>query len=223
MQIDNINLEWLGHAGFKIKNPKVIYIDPFNIPENSEKADFILLTHSHYDHCSIPDINKIIKENTKVICSADCQSKINKTDLPVKMMIAEPGQEIDLRDFKISTFPAYNTDKPFHPRDESWMGYLVKTNEVIIYHAGDTDIIPEMKNLTGHKQDDKKLIALLPVGGRFTMNFEEAFEAAKIIKPFLAVPMHYGSIVGTENDAKDFANLCKNGNISFEIMGKNSG
>lgn len=220
MKIGEIELEWLGHAGFKIKNSKVIYIDPFNIKEDSEKADLILLTHSHYDHCSVADINKIIKEGTKIISPADCQSKITKTDIPVKMVIAEPRQEFEFGVTKISTLPAYNLDKHFHPKEEGWIGYLIKMGDVLIYHAGDTDVIPEMQTLTGYNQANKKLIALLPVGGRFTMNSEEAFESAKIIKPFLSIPMHYGAIIGTEEDAKEFTNFCKDENISAQIMEK---
>lgn len=220
MRIGEVEIKWLGHAGFLIKNSKVIYIDPFNIKENNEKADLILITHSHYDHCSIADLNKIIKEGTRIIFPVDCQSKITKIDVPVKMVIAEPRQEFEFGNIKISTLPAYNLDKHFHPKDEGWLGYLIKIDDVLIYHAGDTDVIPEMQILTGHKQANKKLIALLPIGGRFTMNSEEAFEAAKIIKPFLAIPMHYGSIIGTEEDAKDFLNFCKEENISTKIMEK---
>ncbi len=221
MKFGEVELEWLGHAGFMIKNSKVIYIDPFNIKEGSEKADLILLTHSHYDHCSIADINKIIQDGTKIIFPADCQSKIAKMKIPVKMVITEPGQELELGSIKISTLPAYNINKSFHPKDEGWIGYLIKLNDVLIYHAGDTDIIPEMQILTGHNQANKKLIALLPVGGRFTMNPEEAFEAAKIIKPSLVIPMHYGAIVGTEEDAREFSDFCKDENIPVKIMEKN--
>ena len=126
----------------------------------------------------------------------------------------------DFGGIKISTLPAYNTDKPFHPKDESWVGYLIKMNNVVIYHAGDTDVIPEMQKLTGHKQKGKKFIALLPVGGRFTMTFEEAFEAAKLIKPSLAIPMHYGSISGKEEDAQEFVEMCKAENIDAQILEK---
>lgn len=220
MKIGEVEIEWLGHAGFMIKNSKTIYIDPFNIKDGSEKADLVLITHSHYDHCSIQDINKIIKEETKILSPADCQSKITKTEIPVSMKVVEPGQEIDFNGVRISTLPAYNIDKHFHSKDEAWVGYLIKMNDVLIYHAGDTDVIPEMQILTGHKHADKKLVALLPVGGRFTMNSEEAFEAAKMIKPFLAIPMHYGAIIGTEDDAKEFVNFCKDENISTEIMQK---
>ena len=220
MKFDEVELKWLGHAGFIVKNSSVIYIDPYNISEGSEKADFILLTHSHYDHCSLADINKIIKEGTKIICPADCQSRINKVDVPIKMEIVSPGEELVFGNLKISTFPAYNTDKTFHPKEEGWVGYVVKINNVIIYHAGDTDKIEEMKNLTGYNKPENKFIALLPVGGRYTMTADEAAEAANAIKPFLAIPMHYGSIVGTKEDAEEFVKLCKEMNISAEILEK---
>lgn len=218
MKIDDIEIKWLGHSGFLIKNSKIIYIDPYNIKDGHEKADLILITHSHYDHCSIADIEKIIKEGTKIIMPANCQSKITKFEIPIKMEIVEPGQDLDFGNMKISTLLAYNIDKPFHPKDEGWVGYLIKTNGVIIYHAGDTDKIPEMQKLTGHKQSDKKFIALLPIGGRFTMSVEEAFEAVKLIKPSLVIPMHYGSVVGSKEDAKEFADLCKEEGFDVEVL-----
>lgn len=222
MNIDGIEIKWLGHSGFLIKNSRVIYIDPFNIkePAENEKADLILLTHSHYDHCSVADMNKIIKEGTRIIAPADCQSKLTKFKMPVRIQVAEPMQELNFAEMKIATFPAYNTDKSFHAKEELWMGYLVKMNGVLIYHAGDTDLIPEMQKLTGYNQQEKKFIALLPIGGRFTMNVEEAVEAAKILKPYLVIPMHYDAIVGDENDAREFCELCKEENIHCEILEK---
>jgi len=220
MKIDDIEIKWLGHAGFLIKNSKVIYIDPYNIKENSEKADLILVTHSHYDHCSVVDINKIIKNGTKIIMTADCQSKITRFNVPIRMEIIEPGQESTCGDIRISALYSYNIDKPFHNKEQAWVGYLIKMRDVLIYHAGDTDVIPEMQKLTGYKQSGKKFIALLPVGGRFTMSAEEALEAAKIIKPFLAIPMHYGSIAGSEEDAQEFCNLCQEEGINAQILEK---
>jgi L-ascorbate metabolism protein UlaG (beta-lactamase superfamily) len=220
MKISDIGLKWLGHAGFLIKNTRVIYIDPYNIKEGLEKADLILITHSHYDHCSFADLQKIVKEGTKIVAPADCQSKIAKFDVPIKIELIEPGQELDLGEVKISTISSYNVDKHFHPKDEYWVGYVLKMNNVIIYHAGDTDIIPEMQKLTGYKQADKDFVALLPVGGRFTMSAEEAAEAAKIIKPSLAIPMHWGSIVGSQEDAQEFVDLCKEEGINAEILEK---
>ncbi|MCK5043401.1 MBL fold metallo-hydrolase [Candidatus Pacearchaeota archaeon] len=220
MKIDTVEISWLGHSGFLIKNSKVIYVDPYNIKADSEKADLILITHSHYDHCSVADMNKIIKDGTKIVIPADCQSKITRFDLPIRIEIIEPGRQLTYGDIKISTLAAYNVDKPFHSKDECWVGYLIEIDGVLIYHAGDTDVIPEMQRLTGYKQSDKKFIALLPVGGRFTMTAEEAVEAAKIIKPFLAIPMHYGSIVGSEEDAQEFCNLCEEEGIEAKILVK---
>ncbi len=220
MKINGIELKWLGHAGFLIKNSKTIYIDPYNIKDGLEKADIILITHSHYDHCSFADLEKVIQEGTKIIAPADCQSTIAKFKTPVKMELIEPGKEIDLADIKILAVPAYNVDKHFHPQNESWVGYVIKFGDAIIYHSGDTDVIPEMQKLTGYKQQGKEFVALLPVGGRFTMNAEEAAEAAEMIKPTLAVPMHWGSIVGDEADARNFVELCKEADIKAEILQK---
>lgn len=220
MKIGSVDLKWLGHSGFLIKNSKTIYIDPYNIKEQDDKADIILITHGHYDHCSLEDLRKVAKEGTRIFVTADAQSKITRFDIPVKIEIVEPGQEIDLGEIKISTMPAYNIDKHFHSKDEGWIGYLIKMNDVIIYHSGDTDIIPEMQKLTGHKQPGKTFVSLLPVGGRFTMSADEAFEAAKIIKPSLAIPMHWGSIIGSEQDAKEFVDLCNEAGIEARILEK---
>ena len=221
MKFGNVEIRWLGHSGFLIKNQKNIYIDPYNISERTEKADIILITHSHYDHCSVADMQKIIKEGTKIIIPADCQSKITRFNIPIDIQIVEVGSELEFGEIKISALPAYNIDKLFHPKSEGWFGYLIKLNDILIYHAGDTDIIPEMQKLTGHKQGGKKLIALLPVGGRFTMSAEEAAEAAEIIKPFLAIPMHYGGgVTGVVDDAEEFIKICKEKGINAELMTK---
>ncbi|HJX50556.1 MAG TPA: MBL fold metallo-hydrolase [Candidatus Nanoarchaeia archaeon] len=218
MEINGVQIKWLGNSGFLIKNSSIIYIDPYNIKEGHEKADFVLLTHSHYDHCSIDDLNKIVQEGTRIICPADCQSKILKFDFPVKMELVEPDKEYEFGQLKISTLPAYNIDKSFHPKEGGGVGFLIKINDILIYHAGDTDKIPEMQKLTGYQ--GKELIALLPVGGRFTMNAEEAAEAATLIKPTLAIPMHYGSIVGTEEDAREFVEICTEHGIKAQILEK---
>lgn len=220
MDVEGIKINWLGHAGFLIKNSKVIYIDPYQIREGLPKADLILLTHSHYDHCSVADIQKVVQEGTKIVCPADCQSKIARFDVPIKMEIIEPGQEFLFGDVKISVFPAYNIDKHFHPKEEEWVGYLIKLHEVLVYHAGDSDLIPEMQKLTGYKQQGKKFVALLPIGGRFTMSSEEAFEAAKLIKADIVIPMHYGSIEGTADTPEEFIDLCSEQGIKVEVLTK---
>ncbi|GIU68349.1 MAG: metal-dependent hydrolase [Candidatus Pacearchaeota archaeon] len=223
MKINGLELRWLGHASFLIKiedKNKIIYVDPYNLRDNLEKADFIFITHNHYDHCSLIDLKKIVKEGTKIISPADCQSILSKIEEKVEVEIIGPDMEKDFQDFRVISVPAYNTDKTFHPKESSWVGYVIKIKEVIIYHAGDTDLIPEMQKLTGHKQQGKTFIALLPVGGRFTMSADEAAEAAKIIKPTIAIPMHWGSIIGSEEDAKEFCELCKESEIQTEILEK---
>ncbi len=233
MEIDGVQINWLGNAGFQIalpgvpqsaelggKNSRIIYIDPYQIKEGLEKADIILLTHSHYDHCSVEDLAKIIQPGTKIVMTADCQSKILQFDIPLKYEIVQPGMELTLGEIKISTFPAYNLDKNFHPKSEEWIGYLVKMKNLLIYHAGDSDNIPELQRLTGHNQVDKKLVLCLPVGGRFTMTAEEAAEVVKIIKPYLAIPMHYGSVAGSLEDAQEFKELCEEQGNKVEILEK---
>ena len=221
---ENVELKWLGHSSFLIRNSKIIYIDPYIIQEGLEKADYIFITHSHYDHCSLADMEKVVKEGTTVVVPADCQSKITRFKVPVKIEVVEPGRELNFGEIKLVALPAYNIDKHFHPKDEGWLGYLIKMNndKLLIYHAGDTDKIPEMQKLTGYgkSNEEKEFIALLPVGGRFTMTAEEAAEAAVLIKPTLAIPMHYGSVAGTEEDAKEFVNLCMENGIKAMILEK---
>src|SRR3989344_1959368 len=130
MKFGEVELKWLGHSGFLIKNSKTIYIDPYNIKE-SEKADLILITHGHHENCSIEDMGKIIKDGTKIIATADCQSKITRLNIQIKMEIAEPKKELTFGDIKISTFPAYNINRHFHPKDEGGVGYLIKINDVL--------------------------------------------------------------------------------------------
>lgn len=195
-------VEWLGHACFKIKGSKVIYFDPYDIQKN-EKADIILVTHGHYDHFSPDDIRKILKNDTVVVAPKDCAGKIS-----VDMRTSEIGKTINIGNISVTGVPAYNIDKKFHPKG-SVVGIIAKLDGVKIYHAGDTDFIPEMKDL-------KVDIALLPVGGTYTMNAEEAAKAANTIKPKLAIPMHYGKIVGSKSDAEKFKSLC---NVDVKILG----
>jgi|SRR3989344_8019982 len=217
MQIGNIELEWKGHSGFLIlTNELKIYIDPFKLSSGSgeNKADIILITHSHYDHCSIEDLSRIAKDGTIVVCSADCQSKLTKLENKIKIQNLEPGEEKEIEGIRIKAVPAYNIDKQFHSKAEYWNGYVIELEGKRIYHAGDTDFIPEMNDL------GKIDIALLPVGGTYTMNADEAAKAAFIIKPKLAIPMHFSSIVGTNEDALRFAELCENEGIEAEVMEK---
>lgn len=220
MNIGSIDLEWLGHATFKIKfHELLIYTDPYQISKH-DKADIILITHGHYDHCSQQDIEKLAKEGTVIIATPDCQSKIARLKQKITIKLIEPGKEMTIKDIKVKAVEAYNPNKKFHPKSEGWAGYILQLNDTIIYHAGDTDLIKEMCHLTGYGKKRNYFIALLPVGGNFTMNAEEASEAAAIIKPTIAIPMHYGTIIGSKADAEKFVKLCEAKGISAKILEK---
>ena len=212
--IEGLNIEWLGHSGFVFKNDKIIYIDPFKLGSSPEKADIILIGHEHYDHCSIEDIKKIIKPETIIVTVADCQSKLSgMTVANVTLMV--PGNKVNVKGTMIEAVPAYNTNKKFHPKENEWVGFVVTINGKRVYHAGDTDYIPEMKNL---KNID---MALMPVSGTYVMTADEAARAVNEFKPKVAIPMHYGSgVAGTIDDAKKFVEACKQLEVYAQILEK---
>jgi len=190
-------IDWLGHAGIRITGSKIIYIDPWKLGSNVAIADIILITHSHFDHCSPNDIAKIRKKDTLIICSADCRDKFAGPNVKT----VKPGDMLTVDNVTVKAVPAYNIGKRFHPKENNWIGYLVIMDGRTVYHAGDTDIIPEMAGLNPD-------IAFLPIGGTYTMSAGEAAVAAGQIAPKTAVPIHYGDIVGSVNDAERFKELC---------------
>ncbi len=186
------DIHWLGHDTFKIVGEKVVYTDPFKL-KKSDKADVILITHEHYDHCSPDDVRKIQTPQTVVVAPADCCAKLSGNLRAVKA-----GDRIDADGIEVEVVPSYNANKKFHTKDRGWVGYIFKVRGQRIYLAGDTDLIPEMSAIRAD-------VALLPVSGTYVMTAEEAVRAALEIRPGIAVPMHYGSIVGTKDDARRFA------------------
>ncbi len=188
------NVHWLGHASFKLTGEKVIYIDPWQL-KTEEPADIILITHGHHDHCSPEDVARIRAPQTSVVAPADCVAKLGG-----RVKVVAPGEKITVQGIQIETVLACNPAKQFHPRQAQGIGYLVTLNGQRIYHAGDTDRTPEMDSVRAD-------VALLPVGGKYTMDATEAAGAADAIHPQVAVPMHWGTIVGSRSDAERFRNL----------------
>jgi len=199
-------LSWLGHDGFLYQGEKTVYFDPYQI-SGGPPADIILVSHEHFDHCSPEDIQKIQKEDTVIVTEADSAKKLSG-----KVQVVKPGDTITVQGITVEAVPSYNTNKDFHVKAKGWLGFIVTLNGVRVYHPGDTDFIPEMKAI-------KTDIALLPVSGTYVMTAQEAAEAAKALKPKIAIPMHYGAIVGSEEDAKTFADLLK-GVVEVRILTK---
>lgn len=199
-------IHWLGHDAFRIDGEKIIYFDPYQI-EAGPQADLVLISHDHFDHCSPEDVAKIQGPETIIVTEKDSKEKLTGD-----VRVLKPGETLNLDGVKILGVPSYNTDKDFHPRKNGWLGFLVEVSGVRIYHAGDTDYIPEMKDL-------KVDIALLPVSGTYVMTAEQAAKAALAIGPELAIPMHYGAIVGSSQDARDFKNAL-DGKVDVLILEK---
>ena len=195
------NIQVLCHSSIKINEGKVIYFDPFKINKQYNDADIIFITHDHYDHYSEEDIDKVIKPDTTIVIPEGMQVKLLKKGVKNSNIITvEPEKTYVVEGLKFETIPAYNVNKAFHPKDNGWVGYILEIDGIRYYIAGDTDITEENKRV-------KCDIAFVPVGGTYTMNFKEAAELVNEIKPKVAVPIHYGSIVGTNEDAINFQKL----------------
>jgi L-ascorbate metabolism protein UlaG (beta-lactamase superfamily) len=201
-----VKITWLGHDGFRIQDGHTIYTDPFQI-EGGVKADLVLVSHEHFDHCSVDDLKKIVTPNTTIVAHAQSKNELSK--LKVKeLRIVRPGDKLTVAGVGVEAVPAYNLNKfrspgkPFHPKEDGKLGFILTVDGVRIYHAADTDHIPEMKGLAPD-------IALLPVSGTYVMTAKEAAEAAGSINPKIAIPMHYASIVGGVEDAEEFKKISK--------------
>ena len=191
-------LHWVGHDSFWLEGPPVIWFDPWKLPGRPGPADIVLVSHDHHDHCSPDDVDKLRGPYTEVLAPAAAASKLGNA------RVVRAGETLSLRGVTIQAVPAYNVDKfrapgqPFHPKAAGHLGWIVDFGGVRVYHAGDTDFIPEMRGIDCD-------IALLPVSGTYVMTIEEAVKAANQISPRVVVPMHYGDIVGYDNDGAMFA------------------
>ena len=200
------HIEWLGHDSFRVKGSKTLYFDPYQIGD-AEPADIVLVTHDHFDHCSPDDVARIQVETTTVITEKDSAAKLSGN-----VQTVSPGEKLTVEGITIEAVPAYNVNKSFHPKENGWLGFIVEMDGVRLYHAGDTDYIPEMS-------DFKTDIALLPVSGTYVMTAAEAVEAALAIQPQIAIPMHYGAIVGEISDADAFKSALA-GKVEVVVLDK---
>lgn len=195
------DIEVLYHSSIRINKGKMIYIDPYHIEKSFNDADMIFITHDHYDHYSEEDIDKVRKNNTIFIVPENLLNKLIKKGINDENIITlDPGDAENIDEIKVEAIHSYNIDKPFHPKENNWLGYVIEIDGIRYYIAGYTDITEENKNI-------KCDVAFVPVGGTYTMNFSEAAQLVNIIKPKIAVPIHYGSIVGTKQDTTDFIKL----------------
>lgn len=203
------NIHWLGHDTFRITaGNTTVYVDPFRIKADrpQPKADIIVITHDHHDHCSVEDVAKIVRSDTIIVSTPSCAAKLTGT-----VKTARRGDVTEARGVRIEAVPAYNIGKRYHPKDADGVGYILTIQGKRLYFAGDTDHIPEMKDLKNIA------IAFLPVSGTYVMTETEAADSALDIKPDIAVPIHWGVIIGTRMNAELFAERLK-GKVEVIIM-----
>lgn len=192
-------IHWLGHDAFRIDGPPTIYFDPYQLSERNPRADLILITHDHFDHCSPEDVAQIQDEDTAIVTVASASDKLSGD-----VRLVEPGSVLTVKGIDVQAVPAYNTNKfrspgePYHPKEAGFVGFVITVDGKRIYHAGDTDPIPEMADLEAID------IALLPVSGTYVMTLEEAVSAVDTVRPELAIPMHVGRGIGSLEAAQAF-------------------
>jgi L-ascorbate metabolism protein UlaG (beta-lactamase superfamily) len=197
--VDLKSIHWLHHASFRIETEKeVIYFDPWKI-KNEVKADYIFVSHNHFDHFSIADIDIISKKTTVIICPQEVAVELKGYNFRQ----VKSGDKFQLDNLMVEVVPAYNINKNFHPKNSGKVGYIVEIDGSRIYHAGDTDFVPEMKDFKNIN------FALIPIGGTYTMGPEEAAEFVNTVKPDITIPMHYGELSPGKKELEEFKKLVK--------------
>lgn len=201
-------IEWLGHNSFRLTGEKIVYIDPWKIQNERHDADVVLLTHDHFDHFVVEDLDKVRGDKTLVVGPEMLQGKVEGN-----FRVVKAGDSLVVHGVPLEVTPAYNVHpdrQNFHPPAYGGVGYVVTLNGKRIYHTGDTDPIPEMKDI-------KTDIMLVPVSGTYVCTADEAVQAVAMVNPKLVIPMHWDTIVGTWEDANAFKQSV---NVPVEILGK---
>lgn len=194
------------HSSIRIDN---IYFDPFQIKRATHNAKYIFITHTHYDHMSLQDIDKVITLDTVIIAPADAKQTLEEK-YQNKIIYVQPNDNISLSGIEVEVLPSYNIGKEFHKKSSGWVGYKIIYNEASFAVLGDTDNIPELASLACD-------YLLVPIGGTYTMNAAEAATLTNLVKPKFVIPTHYGSIVGTKKDETEFVKKVNKG-ISIKIL-----
>ena len=208
MNIDKIEVNT--QSSIRLNLDKIIYFDPYKIEDSKNDADIIFITHNHYDHMDKESIMKVKKDNTIIVAPQSMESVIKEIEFK-EYIFLNPFAKTVINDISIETIPAYNIGKPFHPRENNWLGYIVTVNDITYYVAGDTDAVPEI-------EDVKCDIAFIPIGGHFTMDVNEATELIKKMNTKVVIPIHYGSIIGNITDGKTLKENLSD--INIEIIEK---
>ena len=193
-----MKIEVLGHASVKLTGDKVVYFDPYNVKEKYHDADYIFITHDHYDHYDLESIINVQKEDTKIILPECLKDREN-------YMVVEPNREYTIDNIKFQTVRAYNTNKQFHPKDKKYVGYNICLGGEFYYIMGDTDRTLETDMV-------KTDTCFVPIGGTYTMNVSEAIDFINDLKPKRAIPIHYGTVTGSKELGEEFKR-----NINEEI------
>ncbi len=193
-----MNIEVFTQSAIKLTGKNIIYFDPYKIATAFHDADYIFITHDHYDHFDLASLKNVMKDDTKLIIPKIMEKEGRK--VTNNIMLVEPNQNYELDSLVFRTSASYNLDKPYHPQEKGYVGYNIKIDETWYYIMGDTDVTEDIKDI-------KTDICFVPIGGTYTMNVQEAASYINEIKPKKVIPIHYGSIVGDISLKDDFQNL----------------
>lgn len=197
-------------SSVRIAGEKVLYFDPFEVKDELHDADFIFITHEHYDHFQPESIAKVKKADTVLVAPLSMEAQIREIAGDMKTELCEPGTVQKFSGLEIETVPAYNNLKPFHPKRKNWQGYLVHMDGIAYYVAGDTDVNEHIRKVRCD-------VAIIPVGGKYTMDKKQAADYINEIKPAAVVPTHYGSIAGSPSDGSDFKKMVEKADSRIQV------